>query len=123
AFFPVFTSRATPAAEEGASPVSSVYGKTRNGFSLPIHRHVDPRNLPERLEQLGQIAFRRLEPHIANKEDFHFSPLTTINRRRRTASSTGGPPRFVLQRVLDKESERARPRRMAEFSQHLGFDL
>src|SRR5208337_4599313 len=32
-------------------------------------------------------------------------------------------PRFVLQRVLDKEPELARARRMAEFSQHDRFDL
>jgi hypothetical protein len=48
--------------------------KTACSASLPICRYVNPCNLPEPLEERGQITFRGLEAHITNKEAFHFSP-------------------------------------------------
>jgi len=54
----------------------------------------------------------------------NIATMRTFVRWRRTIWSTGAAgPGFVLQRVLDKDAEMARPRRMAEFSQYRGFDL
>src|ERR1700733_1698921 len=44
---------------------------------LPVHRHVNARDLPKSFEQFAQFAFGGLEIHIANKQVLHF-PLPPI---------------------------------------------
>src|SRR5882672_3242253 len=66
--------------------------KAARAARLPVHGHVDARLLAERREELSQIAFRRLEVHVADKQTLHLdSPCTlrstTSAGSRQTAAS------------------------------------
>src|SRR6266481_2808325 len=52
---------------------------------LAVHSHVDARHLAKRREELSQIAFRRLEIHVADKQTLHLDSPCTL----RSTTSAG----------------------------------
>src|SRR5882762_5651556 len=66
--------------------------KAARAARLAVHGHVDACDLAKRREKLSQIAFRRLEVHVADKQTLHLvSPCTlrstTSAGSRQTAAS------------------------------------
>src|SRR6266404_6292749 len=62
---------------------------------LAVHSHVDACHLAKRREELSQIAFRRLEIHVEDKQTIHLNSPWTL---RSTASA--GPRQTAASRTL-----------------------
>src|SRR6266446_3708644 len=59
--------------------------KAARAARLAVHSHVDARHLAKRREELSQIAFRRLEIHVADKQTLHLDSPCTL----RSTTSAG----------------------------------
>src|SRR5882672_10783593 len=69
--------------------------KAARATRLAVHGHVDACDLAKRSEELSQIAFRRLEVHVADKQTLHLDSPWTL---RSTASA--GPRQTAASQTL-----------------------
>src|SRR6266850_2544172 len=69
--------------------------KAARASRLAVHSHVDARHLAKRREELSQIAFRRLEIHVADKQTLHLNSPCTLR-----STTSAGPRQTAASRTL-----------------------
>src|SRR6266403_4900108 len=69
--------------------------KAARAARLAVHGHVDARHLAERREELSEIALRRLEVHVANKQTLHLNSPCTLR-----STTSAGPRQTAASRTL-----------------------